>query len=166
VGGHHTNGAPGLDFFDKLSQATGNAQAPDRENVRHACLWKATIMLLSRYKVAYEKKRKIMRNVAPVAELIKSFFDIPGTRFRNSGLRFGDRLVAPACQLEGVYDGLSWSVLCTRSAEKEHLSELDSDEKRLDYIQLEIEEPREHLLETEKAWDTIHRCRTDEPGGY
>jgi len=74
VGGHHTNGASGLDFLDKLSQATGNAQAPDRESVRHACLWKATIMLFSRYKVAYEKKRKIMRNVASVAELTKSFF--------------------------------------------------------------------------------------------
>jgi hypothetical protein len=74
VGGHHTNGAPGLDFLDKLSQATRNAQAPDRESVRHACLWKATIMLFSRYKVAYEKRRKIMRNVASVAELKKSFF--------------------------------------------------------------------------------------------
>jgi hypothetical protein len=74
VGGHHTNGAPGLDFLDKLSQATGNAQAPDRESLRHACLWKAKIMLFSRYKVAYEKKRKIMRNVASVAELKKSFF--------------------------------------------------------------------------------------------
>jgi hypothetical protein len=74
VGGHHTNGAPRLDFLDKLSQATGNAQAPDRESVPHACLWKATIMLFSRYKVAYEKKRKIMRNVASVAELTKSFF--------------------------------------------------------------------------------------------
>lgn len=74
MGGHHTNGAPGLDFLDKLSQATGNAQAPDRESVRHACLWKATIMLFSRYKVAYEKKRNIMRNVASVAELTKSFF--------------------------------------------------------------------------------------------
>jgi hypothetical protein len=74
VGGHHTHGAPGLDFLDKLSQATGNAQAPDRESVRHACFWKATIMLFSRHKVAYEKRRKIMRNVAPVAELTKSFF--------------------------------------------------------------------------------------------
>jgi hypothetical protein len=72
VGGHHTHGAPGLDFLDKLSQATGNAPAPDRESVRHACLWKATIMLFSRYQVAYEKKRKIMRNVASVAELTKS----------------------------------------------------------------------------------------------
>jgi len=31
-------------------------------------------MLFSGYKVAYEKKRKIMRNVACVAELTKSFF--------------------------------------------------------------------------------------------
>jgi hypothetical protein len=74
VGGHHTNGAPGLDFLDKRSQATGNAEAPDRESVRHAGLWKATIMLFSRYKVAYEKKRKIMRNVASVTELTKAFF--------------------------------------------------------------------------------------------
>jgi hypothetical protein len=74
VGGHHTNRAPGLDFLHKLSQATGNAQAADRESVRHACLWKATIMLFSRYKVAYEKRRKIMRNVASVAELTNSFF--------------------------------------------------------------------------------------------
>jgi len=73
VGGHHTNGAPGLDFLDKLSQATRNAQAPDRESVRHACLWKATIMLFSRYKLAYEKKRRVMRHVASVAELKKSF---------------------------------------------------------------------------------------------
>ncbi len=31
-------------------------------------------MLFPRYKVAYEKKRKILRNVASVAELTKSFF--------------------------------------------------------------------------------------------
>jgi len=74
VGGHHTNGAPGLDFLDKLSQATGNAQAPDRESVRHARLWKATIMLFSRHKVAYEKKRKVIRNVASVAELKELYF--------------------------------------------------------------------------------------------
>jgi len=73
VGGHHTNGAPRLDFLDKLSQATGNAQAPDREFVRHACLWKATIMLFSRYKVAYEKKCRIMRNVASFADLKESY---------------------------------------------------------------------------------------------
>jgi hypothetical protein len=74
VGGHHTNGAPRLDFLDKLSEATGNTQAPDRESVRHACLWKATIMLFSRHKVAYERKRKIMRSVASVAGLKKSYF--------------------------------------------------------------------------------------------
>jgi hypothetical protein len=74
VGGHHPIGAAGLDFLDKLSQATGNAQAPDRESVRHACLWKASTMLFSRYKVAHEKRRKIMRNVASVADLTKSFF--------------------------------------------------------------------------------------------
>jgi hypothetical protein len=74
VGGHHTNSAPRLDFLDKLSQATGNAHSPDRESVRHACLWKATIMLFSRHKVAYEKKRRIMRHVASVADLTKSFF--------------------------------------------------------------------------------------------
>ena len=74
VGGHHTAGAPGLDFLDKLSQATGNAQAPDRESVRHACLWKATIVLFSRCKVADERKRKIMRNVASVAGCEESCF--------------------------------------------------------------------------------------------
>ncbi len=31
-------------------------------------------MLFSRHKVAYERKRKIMRNVASVAELTRSFF--------------------------------------------------------------------------------------------
>ena len=31
-------------------------------------------MLFSRYKVAYERKRQIMRNVASVAEFKKSFF--------------------------------------------------------------------------------------------
>jgi len=74
VGGHHTNGAAGLDFLDKLSQATGNAPAPDRESVRHACLWKATTMLFPGYKVAYERKRKIMQNVGSVAELKESYF--------------------------------------------------------------------------------------------
>ena len=72
MGGYHANGAPGLDFLDKHSPATGNAQAPDRESLRHACVGKASIMLFSRYKVAYERKRKIMRNVAAVAELKKS----------------------------------------------------------------------------------------------
>jgi hypothetical protein len=76
VGGYYTDGAPGLDLLDKLSQATGNAEAPDRESLLHACIWKATIVLFSRYKVAYERKRKIMRNVASIAELKKSFFEI------------------------------------------------------------------------------------------
>ncbi len=31
-------------------------------------------MLFSRHKVAYERKRKIMRNVASIAELKRSFF--------------------------------------------------------------------------------------------
>jgi Aminoacyl tRNA synthetase class II, N-terminal domain len=74
VGGYHTNRASGLDSLDKLSQATGNAQAPDRESLRHACIWKATSMLFWRYKVAYEKSRKIRLNMASVAELKESFF--------------------------------------------------------------------------------------------
>ena len=74
VGGYHTNRAPGLDSLDKLSQATGNTQAPDRESLRHACVWKATSMLFRRYKVADKKSRNIRRNMASVAELQKSFF--------------------------------------------------------------------------------------------
>jgi hypothetical protein len=74
VDGYHTTGAPGLDFLDQHSQATGNAQAPNRESVRYACLWKATIMLFSWYQMADEKKRNIMRNVASLADLRKSFF--------------------------------------------------------------------------------------------
>ena len=95
----HANGAAGLDFLDKLSQATGNAQAPDRESVRHACLRKATIMLFSRYKVAYEKKRKIMRNVASVAEITKSFFaEIDKSRLTLPGLReHGGSYLATVC---------------------------------------------------------------------
>jgi hypothetical protein len=54
---------PGLDFLDKHSQATGNAQAANQESLRHACIWKATIMLFSRYKVAYERSRKLMRKI-------------------------------------------------------------------------------------------------------
>ena len=57
-----------------LSQATGNAQAPDRESLCHACIWKATSMLFWRYKVAFEKSRNIRQNMASVAELKKSFF--------------------------------------------------------------------------------------------
>jgi hypothetical protein len=74
VGGHHTHGAAGLDFLDQFGQATGNAQAPDRESVRHACLRKATIVLFSRHKVAYEGKCRIVRNVASVGERTKSCF--------------------------------------------------------------------------------------------
>jgi hypothetical protein len=74
VEGHYTNGAAGLDFLDNFSQATGNAQKADRESVRHACIWKATAMLFPRDQVAYERKRKIVRNVDSTAELTKSFF--------------------------------------------------------------------------------------------
>jgi hypothetical protein len=74
VDGYYTAGPPGLDFLDKHSQATGNAEAPDRESLRYACSWKATIMLFPRNKMAYEGKREIMRNVASVAKLKKSFF--------------------------------------------------------------------------------------------
>jgi hypothetical protein len=74
VGRYHTNGSPGLDFLDKHRQATGNAPAPDRESVRYARLGKATTMLFPRHKMAYEKKRKIMWNVASAAKVIKSFF--------------------------------------------------------------------------------------------
>src|SRR5271156_1161012 len=59
VGGYHANRAPGLDSLDKLSQANGNRQAPGRERLRHACIWKATSMLFRRYKVAYEGSRDI-----------------------------------------------------------------------------------------------------------
>jgi hypothetical protein len=74
VGGYHTNRAPGLDSLDELSQATGNAQVPDRESLRHACIWKATSMLFWRYKVAHERSPNIGRHMASVAELKKSFF--------------------------------------------------------------------------------------------
>jgi hypothetical protein len=106
VGGHHTNGAPGLDFLDQLSQATGNAQAPDRESVRHACLWKTTIVLFSGNTVAYEKRRKIMRNVASFGELNKSFFaesykvenrkDLERLRVKYWGREKGNLPVGPA----------------------------------------------------------------------
>jgi hypothetical protein len=88
VGGYHTNRAPGLDSLDKLSQATGNTQAPDRESLRHACIWKAASMLFWRYKVAYERSRNIRRNMAPVAEPKKSFFaeidKVDGCKFISS----------------------------------------------------------------------------------
>ena len=69
VGEYHTHGAPGLDSLDKLSQATGNAQWPDQESLRHACIWKATRMLFWRPKLADERSRNIRRSVASVAEL-------------------------------------------------------------------------------------------------
>jgi hypothetical protein len=49
------------------------------------------------------------------------------------------------------------------SAQKEHLLALDSDGKRLEYIQEGIEVPWDetHLMQTDKAWDAIHRCLTD-----
>lgn len=59
-----------------------------------------------------------------------------------------------ACR--GVFFALS-------PAQREHLLALSSDSERLEYIQEDIEaawdEP--HLLETDKAWDAIHRCLTD-----
>ena len=47
--------------------------------------------------------------------------------------------------------------------QKDHLLALDNDERRLDYIQEEIETAwdEEHLLQTDKAWDAIHRCLTN-----
>jgi hypothetical protein len=59
-----------------------------------------------------------------------------------------------ACR--GVFFALS-------SAQKERLLALDSDEKRVEYIQEEIEEAWDetHLMQTDKAWDAIHRCLTD-----
>jgi hypothetical protein len=74
VGGYHTDRAPGLDSLDKFSQATENAYAPNRESLRHACIWKATSMLFWRYKVAYERSRDIRPNMASVAELKGAFF--------------------------------------------------------------------------------------------
>jgi hypothetical protein len=74
MGGYYADGAPGLDFLDKLSQAAGNTPAPDREGVRHACLREAATVLFSRCKVAYEEKREIMRDVASVAEFKESDF--------------------------------------------------------------------------------------------
>ena len=63
--------ATGLDLLNMLSQAVRNPPAPDQESVRHACLWKATAMLFSRYKVAYERKRRFVRDVASAITLRK-----------------------------------------------------------------------------------------------
>jgi hypothetical protein len=59
-----------------------------------------------------------------------------------------------ACR--GVFFALS-------SSEKEHLLALESDKKRMEYIQEEIEEAWDeaHLLQIDKAWEAIHRCLTD-----
>jgi hypothetical protein len=59
-----------------------------------------------------------------------------------------------ACR--GVFFALS-------SSQREHLLTLRSDDARLEYIQEDIEAAwdKAHLLETDKAWDAIHRCLTD-----
>src|SRR5512141_1146915 len=59
-----------------------------------------------------------------------------------------------ACR--GVFFALS-------SSQREHLLSLSSDEERLEYIQekIEAEWDEAHLLQTDKAWDAIHRCLTD-----
>src|SRR5215467_6180721 len=59
-----------------------------------------------------------------------------------------------ACR--GVFFALS-------SSQREHLLALDSDGERLQYIQEDIEAAWDeaHLLQTDKAWDAIHRCLTD-----
>jgi hypothetical protein len=59
--------------MDKLGEATANAQGPDRESLRHACIWKAKGMLLWRLELAYERSC-ISRNMGSVAELKESFF--------------------------------------------------------------------------------------------
>ena len=44
--------------------------------------------------------------------------------------------------------------------QREHLLSLNTDSERLEYIQEDIEASwdQAHLLETDKAWDAIHRC--------
>jgi hypothetical protein len=60
-----------------------------------------------------------------------------------------------ACR--GVFFALS-------SSQREHLLGLSSDSDRLQYIQEDIEAAWDeaHFLQTDKAWDAIHRCLTDE----
>ena len=71
----HTHGPPGLDSLDHLCQARGNAPAPDRECLRHACLGKTPALLYAGHQLAHERfSRHIRRNVAGAAELKKSFF--------------------------------------------------------------------------------------------
>src|SRR5215467_2461687 len=59
-----------------------------------------------------------------------------------------------ACR--GVFFALS-------SSQREHLLALTSDSERIQYIQDDIEAAWDeaHLLQTDKAWDAIHRCLTD-----
>ena len=52
------------------------------------------------------------------------------------------------------------------AAEAESLVSLSTDEQRLEYVQEEIEEryfgeSREHVAESDKAWDAIHRALAD-----
>jgi len=49
------------------------------------------------------------------------------------------------------------------SSEEERLLALKTDSERIDYIKEEIEEAwdESHLLQTDKAWEAIHRCLTD-----
>jgi hypothetical protein len=49
------------------------------------------------------------------------------------------------------------------SSQLEHLLALTSDKERLGYIQdgIEADWDEGHLLQTDKAWDAIHRCLTD-----
>jgi hypothetical protein len=49
------------------------------------------------------------------------------------------------------------------AAQREKLLTLETDQERLDYLQEEIEAAwdEKHLLQTDKAWDAIHRCLTD-----
>ena len=59
-----------------------------------------------------------------------------------------------ACR--GVFFALSPS-------QRERLLALNTDRERLEYVQEEIEAAWDeaHLLETDKAWDAIHRCLGD-----
>ena len=53
--------------------------------------------------------------------------------------------------------------LALSSAQRERLLSLRTDSERIEYIQEDIEAAwdAEHLLETDKAWDAIHRCLAD-----
>ena len=49
--------------------------------------------------------------------------------------------------------------------QRKKLESQDSDEARINYVQEGIEEEwdEEHLVQTDKAWDAIHRCLSDFP---